>query len=195
MIDEMVKVLENEQLNDDSQKIYCSTEFDSTDDKKKALERSISDSEAAIAAAEGSIETLTNEIKALVDGIKALDASVAQATEQRKQENEDFTQLMAQDTAAQELLGVAKNRLNQFYNPKLHVAAPKRELSGEDRVVVNFGGSAAPTPAPGGIAGTGIAVLAQVSAHMQLKDASDAAPPPAPEAPGAFSKKSEESKG
>merc|ERR1719240_2573604 len=47
----------------------------------------------------------------------------------------------------------------------------------------------APTPAPGGIAGTGITVLADVSVHSQT------APPPAPEAPGPFKKKSEESNG
>merc|ERR1719395_518270 len=43
--------------------------------------------------------------------------------------------------------------------------------------------------APGGIAGTGITVLADVSAHGVAK------PPPPPEAPGAFKKKTEESNG
>merc|ERR1719482_631291 len=52
-----------------------------------------------------------------------------------------------------------------------------------------MGGTAPPTPAPGGIAGTGITVLADVSVHSQT------APPPAPEAPGPFKKKSEESNG
>merc|ERR1719271_2369287 len=54
-----------------------------------------------------------------------------------------------------------------------------------------MGGTAPPTPAPGGIAGTGITVLADVSAHDQTVTA----PPPAPEAPGPFKKKSEESNG
>merc|ERR1719310_1370807 len=43
----------------------------------------------------------------------------------------------------------------------------------------------------GGIAGTGITVLADVSLHDQTVTA----PPPPPEAPGAFKKKSEESNG
>merc|ERR1719327_2297979 len=55
-----------------------------------------------------------------------------------------------------------------------------------------MGGTAPPTPAPGGIAGTGVAVLAQVAAHVQSKKA---APPPPPESFGAYSKKSEESTG
>jgi len=46
----------------------------------------------------------------------------------------------------------------------------------------------APTAAPGGIAGTGVTVLADVSAHK-------VAPPPPPETAAAFSKKSEESNG
>merc|ERR1711939_851920 len=120
---------------------------------------------------------------------KALDKSVAEATEQRKEENEDFTTLMAQDTAAKELLGVAKNRLNKFYNPKLYKAPPKRELSEEDRITVNMGGTLAPTAAPAGIAGTGVTVLADVSQHNTAK------PPPPPEAPGVYKKKSEESGG
>ena len=40
------------------------------------------------------------EIEALDDGIKALDKLVAEATEQRKEENEDYTALMASDAAA-----------------------------------------------------------------------------------------------
>merc|ERR1712019_163950 len=68
---------------------------------------------------------------------------------------------------------------------------PKRELSEEDRIVVNFGGTAPPTPAPGGIAGTGVAVLAQVKAHRQLRDA----PPPPPETFGPYAKKTAESTG
>merc|ERR1711907_862619 len=45
---------------------------------------------------------------------------VAEATEQRKEENEDYTALMASDAAAKELIEFAKNRLNKFYNPKLY---------------------------------------------------------------------------
>merc|ERR1719213_971041 len=53
-----------------------------------------------------------------------------------------------------------------------------------------MGGTLAPTAPPGGIAGTGIA-LVQVSAHNHGR----AAPPPPPETFGAYSKKSEEGTG
>merc|ERR1719206_1654094 len=104
------------------------------------------------------IAELADEIKALEAGIASLDKSVAEATEQRKEENAEFTELMANDAAAKELLGFAKNRLNKFYNPKLYKPPPKRVLSEEDSIVVNMGGTLAPA-APGGISGTGITVL------------------------------------
>merc|ERR1719440_759312 len=91
---------------------------------------------------------------------------------------------MANDNAAIEVLGFAKNRLNKFYNPKLYKAPPKRELTEEERITVNMGGTLAPTAAPAGIAGTGISA-AQVNA----------APPPPPEANLAYKKSGESSNG
>merc|ERR1719242_2463431 len=102
---------------------------------------------------------------ALEAGITGLDKAVAEATEQRKEENTEYKNLMAEDSAAKELLKIVENRLNQFYNPKLYKAPPKRELSAEDRVMVSEGMTLAPTEAPGGIAGTGVTALADVSAH------------------------------
>merc|ERR1719265_1936947 len=55
------------------------------------------------------------------------------------------------------------NRLNKFYNPKLYKPPPKRELTEEERITLNNGGTLAPTEAPGGIAGTGIGFFAQVA--------------------------------
>jgi chromosome segregation ATPase len=159
MIDTMVVTLKTEQKDDDAKKDYCAAEFDSSDDKKKALERSVSDDEKAMDDAKESLATLADEIKALQKAIVDLDKSVAEATEQRKEENSAHQELMASNTAAKELIGVAKNRMNKFYNPKLYKAPPKRELTEEERIAVNMGETLAPTPAPGGIAGTGISAL------------------------------------
>merc|ERR1740130_441020 len=119
MIDTMVKTLGAEQQDDDDKKEYCEAQFDLADDKKKSLERSVSNLEKAIEKAKDAVAALADEIKALGAGIAALDKSVAEATEQRKEENADYTNLMASDAAAKEILGFAKNRLNKFYNPKL----------------------------------------------------------------------------
>merc|ERR1719161_482770 len=193
MIDGMMAALKAEQGDDDAKKEYCAKEFDTSDDSQKALEKSVADETKAIATTEDGLATTKDEIAALEAGIKDLDKSVAEATEQRQEENAAFKDVMASDGAAKELIGIAKNRLNKFYNPKLYKAAPKRELSAEDRVVVEMGGTVAPTNPPGGISGTGITALVQVHAHTQHKH--KVAPPPPPEAVGAYSKKSGESGG
>jgi len=189
MIDEMAATLKKEQDDDDHKKEYCAAQFDQADDKKKSLERGVADLETAISDAKEGVATATTDIAALEDAIKALDKMVAEATSQRKEENEDFQGLMASDSAAKEILGFAKNRLNKFYNPTLYKAPPKRELSDEDRATLAAGGTLAPTEAPAGIAGTGVTVLASVSQHGVAK------PAPPPEAPGAYKKKSGESGG
>merc|ERR1719217_993375 len=89
----------------------------------------VSDSEKAIAEAEDALTSVKDEITVLEDGIAALDKSVAEATEQRKKENAEYTELMASNTAAKELILFAKNRMQKFYNPKLYKPPPKRELT------------------------------------------------------------------
>merc|ERR1719265_2114851 len=79
MIDDMVALLNQEQLDDDHKKEYCAKQFDFADDKRKELERSVSDLETAIAEANEGISTLKSDIEALDEGIKALDKSVAEA--------------------------------------------------------------------------------------------------------------------
>merc|ERR1719473_1988497 len=102
MIDAMVETLKDEQTDDDNKKEYCANQFDSADDKKKSLERAVSDAETAIADAEEGIATVKEEIAALTAGIKALDKSVTEATEQRQKEHAEFNSLIASDSAAKE---------------------------------------------------------------------------------------------
>mmetsp|Transcript_33665 Transcript_33665/g.88158 ORF Transcript_33665/g.88158 Transcript_33665/m.88158 type:complete len:700 (-) Transcript_33665:88-2187(-) len=176
MIDEMVEVLKKEQVDDDSKKEYCEKQFDNTDDKKKELEHTVEDTQTAIEAAETGIATLKEEMASLEASIQSLDKAVAQASETRMLENKEYKELMASDSAAKELLGVAKNRLNKFYNPKLYKPPAKVELSAQDRIATNMGMGAA-------------AALVQVS--LSHRDA----PAPPPETWGAYSRKGEESTG
>eukprot|EP00443_Scrippsiella_acuminata_P112209 CAMPEP_0115696558 /NCGR_PEP_ID=MMETSP0272-20121206/65338_1 /TAXON_ID=71861 /ORGANISM="Scrippsiella trochoidea, Strain CCMP3099" /LENGTH=727 /DNA_ID=CAMNT_0003136781 /DNA_START=93 /DNA_END=2276 /DNA_ORIENTATION=+ len=192
MIDEMVEILKKEQLDDDHKKEYCGAQLDTADDKRKDLERTVSQEETAIVQAKEAIATLAEEIAALEAGVKALDKSVAEATEQRKEENAEYKELMTSNSAAKEVLGWAKNRLNKFYNPKMYVAPPKQELTEGERIFVSNGGTPPPTPPPGGIAGTGITALLQVAAG---KARSRGAPAPPPETWGAYATKSGETGG
>jgi len=184
LIDELTAKLKDEQAEDDKKKEWCEAEFDKTEDTKKVLEQDKSDLETSISDAEESITNLKAEIEALDDGIRALDKEVADATATRKEENEEFASTFAANAAAVDLLKFAKNRLNKFYNPKLYKPPAKRELSEDEQITLNMGGTLAPTAAPGGIAGTGIGL-----------DQQGAAPPPPPAANIAYKTKGEESSG
>merc|ERR1740138_943559 len=182
LIDELVATLKEEQKEDDAKKEYCEAELDKTEDTKKVLQNKVSDLETAIDDASESITNLKAEIEALDDGIRALDKEVADATENRQAEHEEFKATYASNAAAVDLLKFAKNRLNKFYNPSQYKPPPKRELSEDEQITLNMGGTLAPTEAPGGIAGTGIGFM-------------QAAPPPPPEADLAYKTKGEESSG
>jgi len=183
MVDDMVALLKKEQTDDNAKKEECEKLLDEQEDHMKELDVVLDDLEKDKDETTEELATTTDEIKALTEGIEDLDKQVATATENRKEEHEDYTVTLAANSAAVELIGFAKNRMNKFYNPKMYKAPPKRELSEEERITLNMGGTLAPTAAPGGIAGTGVAL------------AQRGAPPPPPETFGAYSKKSEESNG
>merc|ERR1719498_1368600 len=118
----MTALLGKEQQDDDDKKEYCENLIDKTEDDLKSLELTVSDLGKAIADYKERIATLAEEIEALEDGIKALDKQVAEATEERKTEHKENVETVASDNAAKELIGLAKNRLNKFYNPKMYKA-------------------------------------------------------------------------
>merc|ERR1719356_2056664 len=127
MIDDMVALLGKEQTDDDDKKEYCETLIDKTEDTVKELELAVSDLAKAIANYKERIATLGEEISSLEAGIKALDEQVAEATAERKAEHEENVATLTNDNAAKEIIGVAKNRLNKFYNPKMY-KPPTKEV-------------------------------------------------------------------
>jgi len=171
MIDALVVELKKDQATDSEKKDYCEAELAKTDDKKKALGQRASDLETDIDDAKESVSTFTVEIETLSDGIRQMDKEVAVATQNRKEENEDFLASQASTAPAIDLLKFAKNRLNKFYNPSQYNPPPQRQLSEEERITINMNS------------------LTQISLH------GSAAPPPAPEANLAYATKGEESTG
>ena len=101
--------------------IYCTAQLDADDDKKKALEHSVSDPEAKVAGLEEAIVIVTGEIDALKDGVRAPDESAAEATEQRRGAR-GVCRVMVSNGAAKELISYAKNRM-----PGSIIFQPKRE--------------------------------------------------------------------
>merc|ERR1719262_882249 len=122
MIDGMNEVLENEQVQDDKLDAWGVSELEKAKEEAKATEADVGDLAAAIDSQREAIETMSSEIQALQAGLAELDKDVAEATELRKDEHAEYIDDAASNQAAVELLGMAKNRLNKFYNPTLHTA-------------------------------------------------------------------------
>merc|ERR1719191_2681470 len=167
MIDEMVVTLKTEQKDDDAKSEWCKTEFDSSEDSIKDLKRLIEGISTKLSETEEAIKSTTEEIETLKADIVSLDKAVAEATEQRKAEHADFVQTHQENSAAVQLLALAKNRLAKFYNPTTYVAPTRRPLTQEEQIYVNSGGAdprdAEEAAAKTGIAGTGVAVFTQIS--------------------------------
>merc|ERR1719387_916263 len=187
-IDGMVKVLGDEQDDDDSQKAFCETEISKSEKQQAETEEAIEVSTASIDEMTTSSATLAEEIATLGEEIKALDKAVAEATEQRKEEHAEFLTFQTESNAAVQLIEKAKNRLFKFYRPTMYKEAPKRELTEEEKILAASGRSdMIATVAPELIPGTTQTVFAQVHMH--------AAPPPPPETFGAYQKKDAKSNG
>jgi len=107
LIDKLVGTLHQEQDNDDRKKEYCGLQMDRSDDKKKGLRLDVSDLENLMDSTKDKIATLADEIKGLADGLSVLDKEVADQTETRKTEHQDYTELISQNSAAKQLLGIA----------------------------------------------------------------------------------------
>jgi len=148
MVDDMVVLLGKEQQDDNDKKEYCNSLIDKTEDNLKELELSVSDLGKAIEDYKERVATLTEEISALNDGIKALDKQVADATDERKEEHEDNIETLASDNAAKELIGIATNRMNKFYNPKLVALDQRSAVAPPAIMALDQRSAVAPPPPP-----------------------------------------------
>merc|ERR1719389_752041 len=174
MIDDMVVLLGKDQSDGDKSKTFCEDELEKTTDEQTAATAKKASVEAAISEATDAVEALTEEIATLEQDIKDLDKTVAQATEQRKEEHEEYLEMMQLNEAAVQLVEKAKNRLQKFYNPTLYKAPPKTEDTMEEKIIK---------------AGT----FVQIKAHDE--EDSDVSLPQAPETFNGFYQKSEKSAG
>merc|ERR1719337_33093 len=94
MVDGMIANHAKDQAEDDAK----------TESEEKALKGAVADAEADIAEREDGVATLKGEIEGLKQGLAALDKSVAEATEQRKEEHAEYTTTAASNSAAVELI-------------------------------------------------------------------------------------------
>merc|ERR1719235_410262 len=199
MVDGMIKVLGEEQKDDDNTKSYCDKEMDKTGKEMKATTDALETSEAAIEEMTDESATLADEIKRLGKEVKEMDKAVAEATEQRKEEHGEFITFQTENGAALQLIEKAKNKLFKFYRPNQYKEAPKKELTDEERILAASGRSdMIATAAPDLIPGTSIAAM-QTQLYAQLNeyttDDASAAPPPPPATWDAYQKKDGKSNG
>merc|ERR1719399_1646121 len=136
MVDDMVVLEGKEQADDDKQMPWCNGEFEKTDRETKGEKKEIEALDAEVTKDTDLIAATNDEIANLKTEIMELDKAVAEATEQRKEEHEDYVEMMQMSGVAVELVGKAKNRLNKFYNPVLYKAEPvKKEMSMEEKII------------------------------------------------------------
>merc|ERR1719375_1206651 len=146
MIDGMVEILSREQGDDESKKEMCVTETERESAKMEDFKQTLKGLSADEDTTEDQIDTARDDIAILQKAIAQLDSAVAEATQRRKEEHAASVEELASNNAAVELLEIAKNRLDKFYNPKLYKApAPQEPASEADRIAQNFGVT---TPAP-----------------------------------------------
>jgi septal ring factor EnvC (AmiA/AmiB activator) len=134
MIDGMVDSLKKEEMDDEEKAAYCAKEIQKAEDEGKEVGGAVATLETRIETMEQSIANIKSEIKELTAGVKDLDKAVEQATEQRKEEHAAYVEEAANNNAALDLLGMAKNRLAKQYDPKLYVAPAEPEMSEEDKI-------------------------------------------------------------
>merc|ERR1719380_423964 len=117
MIDGMVKVLGEEQKDDDTQKSYCDKEITKSEGEK-------ADTEEAIATSEAAIEEMTDESATLADEIKKLQKK--ELTEEEKILAASGRSDMIATAAPEMIAGTTQTAFTQLY-AQLHqhtAAAP-----------------------------------------------------------------------
>jgi len=133
-------LLKAEQKSDRTDLNFCNKEFEDSDDEQKAHSEKKAALESQVAELKDTIAAVAQDIANLNDKIAALDKTVAEAGDDRKAENAEYVQQKALNEAAVQLIFKAKNRLQKFYNPSLHVKEQRRQLTQEEQISVNNGG-------------------------------------------------------
>lgn len=173
MVDNMVVSLKKEQVDDDSKLEYCGVSLDKADDSRKSVAKSVDDGETLIADLESNVAATKSEIKTVEDEIKSLDKAVATATEQRKEEHQEYSALMASNAAAKELLAFAKNRLHKFYNPKLYKAPTAEAMAQIPAAPESFGAYAKKSESNNGVVALLNTLIADLDKDMTEAETSE----------------------
>merc|ERR1719321_1868606 len=123
----MIKVVEKEQADDEKKKVWCGEELKKAETVLTGAQEKMDNVVAALAEKKDELAGLADDMKALETQMQELDKSVAEATEQRKKEHEEYVESIQMSDVATKLLKKAKNRLMKFYSPEQYKAPEEPE--------------------------------------------------------------------
>jgi len=142
MVDNMIDVLVKEMVDDEEKKKFCESEIAKSDTDKAARTEELQSLDSSMEESADELGSLGDDIKALDRSIRDLDKDVAQATEQRKKEHQEYVDSVSMTDTAMQLIGKARNRMAKFYNPAIYQQPKKKELTMEEKIVASYGAAA-----------------------------------------------------
>jgi hypothetical protein len=140
MIEKMVSDLEKEQADEVKHKDYCQEELHQNDKDKFTTENEIEDLGAKINDLASNIDTFKDEIAALDASVADMTLQMQRANENRKSENYEFQNVVADQRATQVILKKALTRLQKFYKDQRALLQAGHALEAKHR---------GPPPPPG----------------------------------------------
>jgi len=139
MIDDMVVILKQEGENDVKVREDCNNSFNDAAAEEKELNHDIEGLTAEIEDQAGVVAAQADIIKKSVQEIADAKEAMAQATEQRKEDNAEFVVAVDLNNQAVQLIQKAKDKLNSYYNPQLVTTEAPVTPSDEDQIVQGAG--------------------------------------------------------
>jgi len=195
MIDDMVKLLKEEQVNDENVQKNCNENFRTSEADRKTSNAKIKSLAASIDQFNAQIAEGKEVVAKKQEEIVQLEKATKEATEQRRADNTEFIETLQLNTSAIQLIEKAKNKLNKFYNPGQYKAPEERDLTEEERLLKGAGADIGDTTASKTIQGTGQSTTimdVQVSFLQLGKGAAPSLAPP-PESYGEHKAKGQKS--
>jgi len=115
LIDNMIRLLGKEGNDDKIKKEMCVVYLAKNTEKKGNLETGIKSKAAEVANLKDNLAVVTKDMAKMRADLAELDKTVKQATSQRKEENQAFTQMLSETNQAVGILEVARKRLKSYY--------------------------------------------------------------------------------
>lgn len=173
MMDKMIAELKKQQQEEVEKSDACKKDIDANEDQTRVKNSEKKDLVAQITDFEATIKQLTQDLEDLKGEISDMHVSLKRASEDRKAQNTEFQQVVADQRATVAILHKALDRLRQFYAPKLLLQrAVNRHVQRQEP-----GASVPPPPATGkeyGKSGGAGGVMSTIEMIIQDAEQADA---------------------